>query len=295
MAVTAAQVKELREKTGAGMLDCKNALAASDGDMDKAVDWLREKGIAKSVKKANRIAAEGLSKVVVDGNKAVIVEVNSETDFVAKNEQFLNLLDTVAKTILASDAKTNEEALALTAGDKTLNDLFVEATATIGEKIVLRRFVVLTKNDDEIFGDYMHNGGAKSTVVVMKGSNAELAHYIAMQVASMAPTYVSSADLPKDVVEHETSIQTEIVKNDPKNASKPEAIIAKMVEGKVSKALKDMCLVDQEYFLDTHKKVAQVLKEANTSVVTFVRYEVGEGMEKRQENFAEEVAKQMGA
>ena len=161
MAVTAAQVKELREKTGAGMLDCKNALAASDGDMDKAVDWLREKGIAKSVKKANRIAAEGLSKVVVDGNKAVIVEVNSETDFVAKNEQFLNLLDTVAKTILASDAKTNEEALALTAGDKTLNDLFVEATATIGEKIVLRRFVVLTKNDDEIFGDYMHNGGAK--------------------------------------------------------------------------------------------------------------------------------------
>ena len=263
--------------------------------MDKAVDWLREKGIAKSVKKANRIAAEGLSKVVVDGNKAVIVEVNSETDFVAKNEQFLNLLDTVAKTILASDAKTNEEALALTAGDKTLNDLFVEATATIGEKIVLRRFVVLTKNDDEIFGDYMHNGGAKSTVVVMKGSNAELAHYIAMQVASMAPTYVSSADLPKDVVEHETSIQTEIVKNDPKNASKPEAIIAKMVEGKVSKALKDMCLVDQEYFLDTNKKVAQVLKEANTSVVTFVRYEVGEGMEKRQENFAEEVAKQMGA
>ena len=295
MAVTAAQVKELREKTGAGMLDCKNALAASDGDMDKAVDWLREKGIAKSVKKANRIAAEGLSKVVVDGNKAVIVEVNSETDFVAKNEQFLNLLDTVAKTILASDAKTNEEALALTAGDKTLNDLFVEATATIGEKIVLRRFVVLTKNDDEIFGDYMHNGGAKSTVVVMKGSNAELAHYIAMQVSSMAPTYVSSADLPKDVVEHETSIQTEIVKNDPKNASKPEAIIAKMVEGKVSKALKDMCLVDQEYFLDTNKKVAQVLKEANTSVVTFVRYEVGEGMEKRQENFAEEVAKQMGA
>ena len=153
-------VKELRDKTGAGMLDCKKALEANDNDIEKAIDWLREKGIAKSVKKANRIAAEGLSKVVVDGNKAVIVEVNSETDFVAKNEQFLNLLDTVAKTILASDAKTNEEALALTAGDKTLNDLFVEATATIGEKIVLRRFVVLTKNDDEIFGDYMHNGGA---------------------------------------------------------------------------------------------------------------------------------------
>ena len=295
MAVTAAQVKELREKTGAGMLDCKNALAACDGDMEKAVDWLREKGIAKSVKKANRIAAEGLSKVVIDGNKAIIVEVNSETDFVAKNEQFLTLLDTVAKTILASNASTNEEALALVVDGKTLNDLFVEATATIGEKIVLRRFVTVSKNDDEIFGDYMHNGGAKSTIVVLKGSNAELAHYIAMQIASMAPQYVSSADLPTEVVEHERAIQTEIVKNDPKNASKPAQIVEKMVEGKVSKALKDMCLVDQEYFLDTNKKVSQVLKEANTSVVTFIRYEVGEGMEKRQENFAEEVAKQMGA
>lgn len=295
MAVTAAQVKELREKTGAGMLDCKNALAASDGNMEKAIDWLREKGIAKSVKKANRIAAEGLSKVVIDGNKAIIVEVNSETDFVAKNEQFLTLLDTVAKTILASNASTNEEALALVVDGKTLNDLFVEATATIGEKIVLRRFVTVSKNDDEIFGDYMHNGGAKSTIVVLKGSNAELAHYIAMQIASMAPQYVSSADLPTEVVEHERAIQTEIVKNDPKNASKPAQIVEKMVEGKVSKALKDMCLVDQEYFLDTNKKVSQVLKEANTSVVTFVRYEVGEGMEKRQENFAEEVAKQMGA
>ena len=295
MAVTAAQVKELREKTGAGMLDCKNALAASDGNMEKAIDWLREKGIAKSVKKANRIAAEGLSKVVIDGNKAIIVEVNSETDFVAKNEQFLTLLDTVAKTILASNASTNEEALALVVDGKTLNDLFVEATATIGEKIVLRRFVTVSKNDDEIFGDYMHNGGAKSTIVVLKGSNAELAHYIAMQIASMAPQYVSSADLPTEGVEHERAIQTEIVKNDPKNASKPAQIVEKMVEGKVSKALKDMCLVDQEYFLDTNKKVSQVLKEANTSVVTFIRYEVGEGMEKRQENFAEEVAKQMGA
>ena len=141
----------------------------------------------------------------------------------------------------------------------------------------------------------MHNGGAKSTIVVLKGSNAELAHYIAMQIASMAPQYVSSADLPTEVVEHERAIQTEIVKNDPKNASKPAQIVEKMVEGKVSKALKDMCLVDQEYFLDTNKKVSQVLKEANTSVVTFIRYEVGEGMEKRQENFAEEVAKQMGA
>ena len=294
MAVTAAQVKELREKTGAGMMDCKNALAASDGDMAKAIDWLREKGIAKSVKKANRIAAEGLTKVLIDGNKACLVEINSETDFVAKNEQFLALLENVTKTILASNAKTNDEALALKCNDKALSDLFIEATATIGEKIVLRRFALIEKADDELFGDYVHMGGSKTALVVIKGGDADLAHHMAMQVASMSPTYVSSNDLPKDVVDHEREVQTEIVKNDENNANKPAEIIAKMVEGKVSKALKDMCLIDQEYFLDSNKKVSQVLKEANASVTTFVRYEVGEGMEKREENFAEEVAKQMG-
>ena len=286
-------IKELREKTGAGMMDCKNALSASDGDMEKAIDWLREKGIAKSVKKANRIAAEGLTKVLIDGNKACLVEINSETDFVAKNEQFLQLLDTVTKTILASDAANNEEALALNADGKTLNDLFVEATATIGEKIVLRRFAIVAKNDDEVFGDYVHMGGAKTALAVVKGGDAELAHHIAMQIASMSPSYVSSADLPAEVVDHERQIQTEIVKNDEKFAGKPEQVINGAIEGKVSKALKDMCLVDQEYFLDTQKKVSQVLKENNASVTTFVRYEVGEGLEKREDNFAEEVAKQM--
>ena len=293
MAVTAAQVKDLREKTGAGMMDCKNALAASDGDMQKAIDWLREKGIAKSVKKASRIAAEGLSKVIIDGNKACLVEINSETDFVAKNEQFLSLLENVTKTILNASPKTNEEALALNYNGKILNDLFVEATATIGEKIVLRRFEVVSKNDDEIFGDYVHMGGSKTALVVVKGGDADLAHHIAMQIASMSPSYVSSQDLPKDVVDHERQIQTEIVKNDEVNKNKPEQILEKMIEGKVSKSLKDMCLVDQEYFLDSSKKVSQVLKEANASVTTFVRYEVGEGLEKREENFAEEVAKQM--
>ena len=295
MAITAAQVKDLREKTGAGMMDCKNALAASDGDMEKAIDWLREKGIAKSVKKANRIAAEGLTKIVINGNKACLVEINSETDFVAKNDQFLKLLDTVANTILASDAKTNDEALALNADGKTLNDLFVEATATIGEKIVLRRFEIVTKNDDEIFGEYVHMGGAKTALVVVKGGDDELSHHMAMQIASMGPSYVSSSDLPADVVEHERTVQTEIVKNDEKFAGKPEQVIKGAIEGKVSKALKDMCLVDQEYFLDTQKKVSQVLKESNASVTKFVRYEVGEGLEKRQDNFAEEVAAQMGA
>ena len=293
MAVTAAQVKELREKTGAGMLDCKNALSETDGDMEKAIDWLREKGIAKSIKKASRIAAEGLSKVLVDGNKAAIVEINSETDFVAKNEQFLQLLDTATKTILANNPADNDAALALSVNGATLNDEFVNATATIGEKIVLRRFEVLEKNDDEIFGEYTHMGGAKTALVKMKGGNDELAHYMAMQVASMSPSYVSSDDMPADVVERERKVQTEIVKNDEKFAGKPEQVINGAIEGKVSKALKDMCLVDQEYFMDTNKKVSQVLKENNSEVLTFVRYAVGEGIEKREENFAEEVAKQM--
>ena len=295
MPVTAAQVKELRDKTGAGMLDCKNALAETDGDMEKAIDWLREKGIAKSAKKAGRIAAEGLTKVLVDGNKAVLVEINSETDFVAKNEQFLKLLDDACATIVKSDAKTNEEALALACNGATLNDEFVNATATIGEKIVLRRFEILTKNDNEIFGDYIHMGGKTSSLCILEGGDAEFAHHIAMQVASMQPQYVSSADMPAEIVERERKVQTEIVNADEKFAGKPEQVIKGAIEGKVSKALKDMCLVDQEYFLDSSKKVSQVLKEANATCKKFARYLVGEGLEKREENFADEVAKQMNA
>ena len=293
MAITAAQVKELRDKTGAGMLDCKNALTASDGDMEKAVDWLREKGIAKSIKKASRIAAEGLSKVIVDGNKACLVEINSETDFVAKNEQFLELVEKTNRAILNSSVKTNEEALALPVDGKTLNDLFIEATATIGEKIVLRRFAIVEKGDAETFGSYIHMGGKISTLCVVEGGDEALAKDMAMQIASMAPSYVSSADMPADVVTHEKEIQTEIVKNDPSFAGKPDKVIEGAIAGKVSKSLKEMCLVDQEYFKDPGQKVAAVLKNANATVKCFVRYLVGEGIEKREENFAEEVAKQM--
>ena len=294
MAATAAQVKELREKTGAGMMDCKNALNETNGDMAKAIDWLREKGIAKSLKKANRIAAEGLTKAVVNGNKACIVEINSETDFVAKNDQFLKLLDDVANTILASDAKNNEEALQLTCGGKTLNDLFVEATATIGEKIVLRRFVVVTKSDAEKFGAYVHMGGKISALAVIEGGDDAAAKDMAMQVASMAPQYVSSENMPQDIVEHEKQIQTEIANNDESLKNKPEKVLQGIIQGRVSKSLKDMCLVEQEYFKDTSKKVGQVLKETGVTVKSFERYLVGEGLEKREENFADEVAKQMG-
>ena len=293
MAATAAQVKELREKTGAGMMDCKNALNETNGDMAKAIDWLREKGIAKSLKKANRIAAEGLSKVVVDGNKACLVEINSETDFVAKNEQFLALLDNVTKTILASNAKTNEEALALTCDGKSLNDLFVEATATIGEKIVLRRFALVEKTDAQKFGSYIHMGGKISALAVVEGGDDAFAKDMAMQIASMAPSYVSSADMPQDIIEHERQIQTEIANNDESLKNKPEKVLEGIIQGRISKSLKDMCLVDQEYFKDTNLKVSQVLKDTGATVKSFVRYLVGEGLEKREENFAEEVAKQI--
>ncbi len=291
--ITAALVKELREKTGAGMMDCKKALTATDGDIAKAIDWLRQKGISKAAKKADRIAAEGLSKVVIDGNKAIVVEINSETDFVAKNEQFLELLDKTCKTLINANATSVEEALTVAVDGGTLNDLFVNATATIGEKITLRRFEVLTKTDDQVFGAYMHMGGKISAVVVANGAKADVAKDMAMQVASMNPQYVSRANMPAEVVEHETNVQKEILKNDPKLASKPEKVLAGIIEGRVSKTLQEMCLVDQLFFKNQDIKCGQYLKENGMEVVSFVKYTVGEGLEKREENFAEEVAKQM--
>ena len=291
--ITAALVKELREKTGAGMMDCKKALTETDGDIAKAIDWLRQKGISKAAKKADRIAAEGLSKVVSDGNKAIVVEINSETDFVAKNEQFLELLDKTCKTLINANATSVEEALTVAVDGGTLNDLFVNATATIGEKITLRRFEVLTKTDDQVFGAYMHMGGKISAVVVANGAKADVAKDMAMQVASMNPQYVSRANMPAEVVEHETNVQKEILKNDPKLASKPEKVLAGIIEGRVSKTLQEMCLVDQLFFKNQDIKCGQYLKENGMEVVSFVKYTVGEGLEKREENFAEEVAKQM--
>ena len=291
--ITAALVKELREKTGAGMMDCKKALTETDGDIAKAIDWLRQKGISKAAKKADRIAAEGLSKVVIDGNKAIVVEINSETDFVAKNEQFLELLDKTCKTLINANATSVEEALTVAVDGGTLNDLFVNATATIGEKITLRRFEVLTKTDDQVFGAYMHMGGKISAVVVANGAKADVAKDMAMQVASMNPQYVSRANMPAEVVEHETNVQKEILKNDPKLASKPEKVLAGIIEGRVSKTLQEMCLVYQLFFKNQDIKCGQYLKENGMEVVSFVKYTVGEGLEKREENFAEEVAKQM--
>ncbi len=295
MAITAKQVKELRERTAAGMMDCKKALTATNGDMEKAIDWLRENGMAKSAKKAGRIAAEGLTRVAVDGNTAVIFEVNSETDFVSKNDQFLELLDTIQAALSANQPATVEEALQIELPSGTINDLILSATATIGEKITLRRLAIVNKTDDQTFGAYMHNKGAISALVVLNGASNEVAKNIAMQVASMRPLYVSQSDIPAEVIAHETEVQKKIMAEDPKLAGKPEKMIEGILKGKVSKHFQEECLLDQEYFLESKKKVSAYLKENGASVVEFIRFQVGEGIEKKEEDFAAEVAAQMEA
>lgn len=292
--ITASQVKELREKTGAGMMDCKKALTECDGDMAKAVDWLREKGISKAAKKEGRIAAEGLTRVATKGNTGILFEVNSETDFVAKNEQFLHLLDIIQNAILDTKAADVDAVLTTSTPEGTIADLITNATATIGEKITFRRVSVVEKADDEFFGSYMHMGGKISALVVLKGeTNETVAKNIAMQVASMAPTYVSQSDIPGDVVEHERELQLQMMKADPKMAGKPEKVLQGILKGKVDKHFKDQCLLDQEFFLDPKMKVANFLKDNKVELVSFVRFQTGEGIEKREENFAEEVMSQI--
>lgn len=291
--ITAAQVKELRDKTGAGMMDCKKALTETDGDLAKAIDWLREKGISKAAKKADRVAAEGLTRAVVSGNRAVVFEVNSETDFVAKNEQFLELLNVLSDVLVNSNVKNLEEALALEVNGKTVEALVVDATATIGEKITLRRVEVLEKTDAEVFGSYVHMGGKISVIAKLSATDdTDVAKDMAMQVASMNPSYISRNHMPADFIEHERKIQTEIIKNDEALASKPEGVLKGILEGRLSKSLQDSSLVDQLFFKDQDKKVADVVKAAKTEVLAFVRYAVGEGIEKKADNFAEEVLNQ---
>ena len=294
MAITAKQLKELREKTGAGMMDCKKALTANDGDIAKAIDWLREKGIAKAAKKEGRIAAEGLTRVAVSGNTAVLFEVNSETDFVSKNEQFLSLLDKIQAAVLANKPADEKAALELSTEEGTISDLITNATATIGEKISLRRVQVVTKEDNQFFGSYMHMGGKISALVVLSGKeDATVAKNLAMQVASMSPSYVSQKDIPAEIVEHERQLQLSMMQQDPKMANKPEKVLEGILKGKVDKHFKDQCLVEQEYIFGEKQKVSQFLKESQADVVSFVRYAAGEGIEKREENFAEEVMAQI--
>ena len=236
--ISASLIKELREKTGAGMLDCKKALEECGGDLDKSVDWLREKGISKAAKKADRIAAEGLAAVLIDGNNAVIMEMNSETDFVAKNEKFQELVKTILETIIKSDVTTMEEALNLSCGEETINDLIVSNTATIGEKLSFRRFARITKKDNETFGEYIHMGGKIAVLIVTEGTNEEVAKDVAMHAAAMRPTYVKEEEVPAEVVEKEMNV----LKEQAMNEGKPKEIAEKMVQGRIKKFYKEICL-----------------------------------------------------
>ena len=286
--ISASMVKELRETTGAGMLDCKKALEATNGDMEEAITWLREKGISKAAKKASRIAAEGLAVAKVDGNKAVVVEVNSETDFVAKNEEFKNLVNIIADTVLNSDVKTVEEANKLTYEGKTIEELVVEKTATIGEKLSFRRFERLTKEDSQVFGTYSHMGG-KIVALTLLDKDEELAKDIAMQVAAMRPLYLDRDAVPADVLDKERTILKEQAENEGLDPKKIDMI----VNGRINKYYEEVCLVDQGFIKENKMKVNKYVESKNSKIVSFVRYEVGEGMEKREENFADEVMKQI--
>ena len=291
---SASDVKELREKTGAGMMDCKKALEACEGNMDKAVDWLREKGIAKAAKKESRIAAEGLTEAASNNNEAIIFEVNCETDFVTKNEKFHELIKELKEALMNSNCKDYEEAKEVKLEDgKTISERIVEATATIGEKISFRRFERIVKSDDEVFGIYSHMGGKITSIVVVKGADMDVAKDVAMQVSAMNPVAVRRELVPQDMIDHEKEMIKSEMKNDEKNAKKSEEILDKMATGRLNKFFKEICLEEQDFIKDSSLNVKNYVKNAGGEIVSMVRYSVGEGIEKKQENFAEEVAAQM--
>lgn len=287
--ISAKLVKELRDKIGVGMMDAKKALVATEGDMDKAVDFLREKGIAKAAKKSDRVAAEGLADVEMHDNTAAIVEVNSETDFVASNDRFIDLVKEIASQVALEKPADVDAALKLKSPKGTLNDDIIEATQVIGEKISLRRFATLEKGENEHFGSYLHMGGKIAALVLLEGADEETAKDVAMHVAAVNPEFMDRDQVPADRLEHEKAIFTEETKAE----GKPEKIIPRIVEGRLNKFLSEISLADQEFVKDSDMTVQQFVESKNSKLVSFVRYEVGEGIEKKQEDFAEEVKNQM--
>ena len=286
---TAQLVKELRERTAAGMLDCKKALEATNNDIETAIEWLRENGIAKAAKKGDRVASEGLTKVYIDGNKAIILELNSETDFVAKNEQFLELLDLLAINVLNSNVSTIEEVENTTINGETIKDIIIAATATIGEKLSLRRFVVIEKNDEQNFVSYSHMGGRIGTLLVIDGNDVETGSKVAMHIAATNPQYLDSTQVNQEQLNKER----DILKKEALAEGKPEAIVDKMVEGRLNKYLEEICLLNQQFVVEPDFKVSQVLTNNGIEVINFTRFEVGEGIEKEEVDFAAEVAAQL--
>lgn len=287
--VTAAMVKELRDLTNAGLSDCKKALEATNGNQEEAIKWLREKGIAKAAKKSDRIAAEGVAAILVKGNDAAIIEVNSETDFVAKNDKFKALVNEILEIILNNNANTLEEALNLPSSEGTINDLIIARTAIIGEKLSLRRFNKITKKDNETFGSYIHMGGRIAVLTVITEVSEEVAKDISMHAAAMKPLYVTKNEVPSELVEKER----EVLKEQAINEGKPAEIAEKMVEGRIRKYYEEICLEDQAFVKEPGISVGQFAKNNGGKIISMTRYEVGEGIEKKEENFAEEVAKQI--
>jgi elongation factor Ts len=295
MAITASMVKELREKTSAGMLDCKKALDATNGNMEEAITWLREKGIAKAVKKASLVAAEGLCSFAINGNDCITFELNSQTDFVAQNAKFIALIEKIGAVIINSNATNTEEALAVTAEGKTLDNIILEASGVIGEKLSLRRVARITKTDAQTFGAYKHMGGKIVSIVILDGSDAVCAKDIAMHVAASSPKYVSKDDIPADYIakEREIILQTALNENAESAKPKPENIIAeKIVPGRLEKGLKEVCLLSQAFVKNPDQTVEAYLAGCKSKVNSFVRLEVGEGIEKQESDFAAEVAAQ---
>ncbi len=290
--ITASQVKDLREKTGAGMMDCKKVLTETDGDMEKAIELLRERGIAKAAKKSGRIAAEGLVEAYIteDGKVGSVVEVNAETDFVAKNEEFKTFVANVAKQVAEKNPKDVEDLLAqesIEEAGKTVNEVLIGKIATIGENMNIRRFARF--ESEGLVEKYIHGDGKIAVLVNMKKGDKEVAKDICMQIAAARPEYLNEAAVPADRLEKEK----EILKVQTMNEGKPEAIAEKIVQGRIGKFFSEVCLVDQEFVKDPSKKVSQLLKEHDAEVVEFARFEKGEGIEKKEENFAEEVMKQL--
>ena len=296
--ITASMVKELRERTSAGMMDCKKALAATDGNMEEAVTWLRERGIAKAVKKEGAVAAEGLCSYAIKGDKCVLFELNSQTDFVAQNAKFTDLLAQVGEILVNSDAECTECALKVESNGKALETIILEASGVIGEKISLRRVTVLKKTASQVFGAYKHMGGRIVTVTLLDGSDEVVARDVAMHVAALAPKYVSKDDIPADVIEKEREVILAAALNENAQSAKPkpENIIAeRIVPGRLEKNLKEICLLSQAFVKNPDQTVEAYVKGAKSNVVSFVRLEVGEGIEKQETDFAAEVAAQSAA
>ncbi len=284
-------IKQLRDRTGAGIMDCKKALVENNDDLQKAIVWLREKGIAKQEKKASRTAAEGVAWVLCEGNEAAVIEINCETDFVANSDPFRALVKEANLAVLHSHPSSIDEAKAAAASDgRSINDWFLDASIKLGEKLDFRRFEIIHKNDDEIFAPYIHMKGKIATLVIISGGNPEVANGVALTIASTNPSYTTIDDIPADVIARETEIETEAAKNDPSFAKKPANVQQKIIEGKVRKNLCSNVLTEQLYVLDQSKTVSQYLKENSASVVSYVRYAVGEGIEKRQDDWTKEVA-----